>query len=109
MPIADMIGVICPFPRSLGAHDIYGFRCFLDSHDRLIGLQDHAVALLQDRTARERNAELESRVGCTPSMPLPSLFPSERKSFMPVTGVLGVYSRRLNDMFNNCHDFKKGS
>jgi hypothetical protein len=58
MPIADMIGIICPFLRSLRLHDIYGFRRFLDSHDCSLRLEDHAVASLQDRAARKRNAEL---------------------------------------------------
>src|SRR2546422_5925754 len=107
MPVADMIGIVRPILRSLRPHDIHGFWSLLDSNDCPLGLEDHAVAFLQDRACRKGNGELQSRVGPASSMSLSPFVPDERKSFRPIAVIAGANVGSVNDFFDNSHAILK--
>src|ERR1051326_4746242 len=90
MSIADVISVIGPFLRGLRANDVDGLNCFLDYNDRFFGIQDEAIAILQDSSGGKRNGEFNTRVRSSTAVPLPPVVPSERDGIALVSTVLGT-------------------
>src|ERR1051326_1628053 len=90
MTIAHMIGIVSPILRSLGTHNIDRFRRYIYPHNRAFRLQNHAVAGLQDRTARKRDRKLQPTIRSAASVALPPLFPCQSERIVFVIVILGT-------------------